>query len=409
MNIYNWQKEAYKLWIQNDMKGIIKAVPGAGKTQAGIEIIKCVLMENPNAKIIVLCPNNQIIQQWKKYVNEQIKDFNNIFIITYFEAIKHETADFMIFDECHSILSPVRSKVLDIKCVCYLGLSATPMNSDEKIGSVFVDISWGNANVAPFEIIYQKFDMNAEQHSEYYSLTNSVKNAFRSYNKDEISHDKLMAIIMKRRSFVYNLPQRLSYTIDLINQNINERIIVFSERLEQINELYDYLNNTLNIPTSIYTSEKDTISDYINKKTNILLSSKMIKEGFDDPSTTVGIVLSTPLTERNHIQTIGRIVRNYPDKKARIIVLLARGTTDETLGEKKIRYGKKYTVDTKGNIFIKKSGKRIYSKNNPDELIKILRQKGSGRFYINNEGEVRMYKNNEWIVLGTYKGEDLVF
>ena len=407
--MYKWQEDAVKLWKINGKKGIIKAVPGAGKTQAGIEIIKSVILDNPNSKVIILCPNNQIINQWNDYIDKQIDNSDNIHVITYFEGVKHKNADLVVFDECHSILSPVRSKVLNIKSSYIIGLSATPMDSDKKIGSIFINISWGNANVAPFEIIYQKFNMTFEQTNKYSLLGVLVKNAMIAYNEEKINHEQLMTIIMKRRSFVYNLPQRLSLTIDLINQNINERIIVFSERLEQINELHEYLNNTLKVPTSIYTSEKDTISDYINKKTNILLSSKMIKEGFDDPSTTVGIVLSTPLTERNHIQTVGRIVRSYPKKKAKIIVLLAKGTTDETLGEKKIRFGNKYTVDTKGKVFIKKSGKRIYSKNNPVELIDILKQKGSGKFYINDDGEVRMYKNNEWIVLGIYKGENLIF
>jgi len=386
---YEWQKKVIKLWEKNGRKGIIKAVPGAGKTRAGFKVIDYIWKENPDAKILIVCPTKQIISQWKELFKE-----TSIDIKTYFWASKQDAEyDLIIFDECHSLLSPVRQKALNIKCKWVLGLSATPEKSYELIGKIFLEVDWEEANVAPFNVEYIVFNMEKRQIAAHEMLTRSVKNAIRALEEREIRHDQYMQIIMRRRSFVYNLPQRIDKTVELVKENPNDRIIIFSERLDQINKIMAKLFAE-GIGCSIYTSEFDTLKSYLDHETRVLVTSKMIKEGFNDPTTTLGIVASTPLSQRNHVQTIGRIIRAFPGKIAKIYILLASGTSDMKLANKKYEsWGKKYSQDYKGNVFVKKGHGRLYCSHTPLNLQAILenaRGGVGGVFYISENGDVRV-------------------
>src|SRR5210317_634436 len=68
-----WQLEAISTWEKHHT-GIIQAVPGAGKTILAVKTITEKLEENPNLKILIVCPRLTLIQQW---VNA-ITDFSTI-------------------------------------------------------------------------------------------------------------------------------------------------------------------------------------------------------------------------------------------------------------------------------------------------------------------------------------------
>jgi superfamily II DNA or RNA helicase len=331
---YSWQTECFKKWDSVNRRGVIKAVPGAGKTIAGIRLIQNVLQENPDYKILIVAPTKTIINQWK----EELKKFNitNIPSTTYFSALKilsTTNIDVLILDECHSVLSEKRGKVLDYNIPMILGLSATPENSVKLIGPIFLEIGWDEANLAPFSLEYITFDMDLAEQEKYQRFTDEVKDSIRKFNEGYIDERQKMIVIMKRRSYVYQLNKRIDIAFNLIKLNYGKKIMVFCERLEQLRTLSSFLK--LNgYSHSIYTSETDTIDSYRFGKTNILLSAKMIKEGFNDPDTEIGIIVSTPLSMRNQVQTIGRIIRFKEGKQAKIYWILANGTSDTDLIDK---------------------------------------------------------------------------
>lgn len=402
---YKWQETAPLEWDKVNRHGIIQGVPGSGKTQAGVEIIKFITKENPSSKTLILCPTRQIIEQWKNYIASNNLDKFNIIVTTYFKAVDcTQEFDLIIYDESHSLMSEKRNKVLKIKTKYKLGLSATPMDSDKFVGPIFIKIPWKEANVSPFDVKLEYFNLSPDESATYRKHTHQVSKALKLYDADQMSREIFMTIIMKRRSFVYTLPRRIQLTIDLLKKYKNQRIIIFSERLSQIEQLKKSIRHNLKVPFSVHTSKEDTISDYINKKTNILITSKMIKEGFDDSSTHIGILVSTPLSHRNHIQTLGRIVRAYPNKNAEIHIILASGTTDENLKQHSPPTAFNYGIDKAGNIYKQDFGKHIYAINPLPKLKDLLKQH-IGKFFINDEGKVGIFTNKEWKLKGIYTGD----
>ncbi|HNV00800.1 MAG TPA: DEAD/DEAH box helicase family protein [archaeon] len=64
-----WQKEAIAHWSQYS-KGIIQAVPGSGKTILAIETFCQKLDENPNVRVLIVCPRLTLIKQWTNEILE---------------------------------------------------------------------------------------------------------------------------------------------------------------------------------------------------------------------------------------------------------------------------------------------------------------------------------------------------
>jgi RNA polymerase primary sigma factor len=428
-----WQKQAFSLWNSIGRKGIIRAVPGSGKTLAGIRIIEGLLKESPDSKTLISCPTNQIIEQWKSAIKHLSE--SEIKVVTYFKAVKMlekgYVPDLMILDECHSTLSAVRGKVLSSDVKYLLGLSATPEGTESLIGPIFLDIGWEEAQVAPFELTYVTFQMTLPEMTEYHRLTNWISSVIKMIEDEGTSDEDYMKIVMKRRSFVYTLSGRIPLALNLIKRYYGQKMMVFCERLEQVKRLAGYLKE-LNYPYSICTSEEDHIDDFRTNKTKILLTAKMVREGYDDPEVQVGIVVSTPLSTRNQVQTIGRLVRSLPGKTARVYWLIAKGTTDEDLiinGAVEnakvvnesfepisydIKFGEKYPfravgrvyhVDYEGNIFIRSGNSgRVYLKAEDENLsiaVKmILQMKGGGMFTITRNGSMVSQVGEKSIYLG---------
>lgn len=334
---YGWQTIAYSKWIETGCRGIIKAVPGAGKTLAGVRVIEHYVDEHPGASVMICAPTDAIKDQWRKELTGL--GLCRLNIVTYFTGVKLLSeglhVDLLVADECHASQTPVQGQILRFGVKHVLGLSATPEDSSELIGPVFIDISWAEANVAPFMVIYMLFPMTGQELVEYKALSNQVKQVLRDEEEGKKVPHK-MAVIMKRRSYVYMLKRRVDITVELILANPDERIMVFAERVDQIKQIALRLQE-VGVPFAQRVGKKDSLGLYTSGQVSVCLSVKMLKEGFNDPTTTMGIVVSSALTERNQIQTMGRMVRFRPGKTAKVYWLLAEHTSDHDLVQTGIR------------------------------------------------------------------------
>jgi len=173
-----WQNEAIQTW-EKHRQGIIQAVPGAGKTILALKMITEKLEENPNLKVLIVCPRLTLIQQWidaildysnikrteiyeissnnesKAYVCAQGKIGKYKVFISTFHQIKQffnecgwkEHEWFLIVDEMHNTTENYKFPGEPIKYK--LGLSATPKkkgkDSDFNLGGIVYSYSFSQA------------------------------------------------------------------------------------------------------------------------------------------------------------------------------------------------------------------------------------------------------------------------
>lgn len=132
-----------------------------------------------------------------------------------------------------------------------------------------------------------------------------------------------MNLSYKRKSLVCLAASRTSCVMDLIERlNINEKIIIFSERIKQADDLYRLLSARYPEKAGRYHSKmgeqanKNALERFRNGSIRILIACKAIDEGIDVPDASVGIIISGTSTQRQRVQRLGRIVRKNDGKNS---------------------------------------------------------------------------------------------
>ena len=329
IKLYSWQKECRDIWVNNNTRGIIQVVTGAGKT---IFALSCLEKLPRKTKIKIVVPTVALVKQWKATIKEYVKEndigqyYGNIknrsnhrFMIYVVNSARYAISNqvlkdmedgydvFLIYDECHHYGSEENQKIFHFinsinfrkdKYHC-LGLSATPECHNLEnvlipyIGPIIYNYNFSNALEAQQISNYYLYQIstvftNAEEY-EYNNLTgkiviakNILLNAYpelKSANKkdflnnvsllcqkdDELAMNYL-SLLSKRDLLRILANNRIKCTIDLIHEIEEEkRIIIFSERIEQAKELYDSLIKDYPNKVCLYHSKMDK-----NERKNVL-------------------------------------------------------------------------------------------------------------------------------------------
>ena len=171
-----------------------------------------------------------------------------------------------------------------------------------------------------FEEVLKKFFKRPDKH---HPRTKKALAARRIYN-----------IIGKRKSLLYNAHNKLSKTVELVEQYKGEYKFVFSQRIEFLDKLAELLPEDA---IGLYHSKlngktrNEAYQKFIDGRTKVrtLLSVKSLIEGIDIPKLSVSIITSYTSSEVDRAQTWGRTMRKYKNKRAIIIYLYVPGTQEE--------------------------------------------------------------------------------
>jgi len=336
VKLYKWQQEAIDAY---DGKGIIKAVTAAGKSLVGRKIA-----EKIGGNIIVSAHRIPILSQWIKTMD----GIPNVQFLTFNVLCKNKfnNIDLLIVDEVHRSTSPEFVKLYDnVQYKNVIGLSATPnKKSIDKCGPIITDVGFDKAKVSPFFVVFKGIDLNPYETNKYRQLSFKIAKMASIENPSKEEKRMLNNIIMKRRDVVYRAQSRIPFAINLIMRHWAEgnKILVMCQRIEQVEEISKRLHVIPHI--QYHSKKKEDLNKYKSGEVNLCLSVGMLREGFDDPSTDVGIVVSTSITESYNIQSIGRIIRYKEGKDAKIYILVANKTTDTRIID--IAKDKAYEYDT---------------------------------------------------------------
>lgn len=343
---YAWQDTLYQKWRNAGMRGLVKGTVSCGKTRGGAKCIDAYLSEfGEEEEVWVLAPTHEILEQWGK--EPLLKEKYNITYYTYLTAVSRLTQrknegkklpDLLVMDEAHTATAPVTSKIFTFNIPFILGLTATP-NGVEHILPIFEEIKWESANIAPTTIHYVHFTPTSEEMKAYDKKTKTIEkyeeDHFPGYTKGQLwamkSRDQIYSMFfIQRRNIAYKMRTRQEIALKLITEEPDRRTMMFFERKAQVYEFAKELDK-LGISYCVHVTGDEHLDEYVDEMTNIVLCVKKLKAGFNSPTTTRGIVVSTALGKANHVQTIGRILRPLEGKHADVYVLLAEGTTDTML------------------------------------------------------------------------------
>lgn len=147
-----------------------------------------------------------------------------------------------------------------------------------------------------------------------------------------------MGLSYKRKNLVCLACARTACAYDLIKRlDIREKILIFSERIEQADELFRLLQEQYPEKVGRYHSKmgkqanKNALERFRSDSIRILISCKAIDEGIDVPDVSVGIILSGTSTQRQRVQRLGRIIRkNAAKDRAKLYYLHIEDTSEDS-------------------------------------------------------------------------------
>jgi superfamily II DNA or RNA helicase len=169
------------------------------------------------------------------------------------------------------------------------------------------------------ELINNHFNIPTKEHPHYKKALLAIK----FYN-----------IVAERKDLLYNASNKIDKTLELFEQYRNEYKFVFSQRIDFLEKLYDHLPHE---EVKLYHSNmkkkdrEESFKLFNDGRTKIktLLSVKSLIEGVDIPKLSISIVTSFTSSKIDKIQTLGRTMRKYKDKKAIVIYLYIKGSQEE--------------------------------------------------------------------------------
>ena len=376
---YQWQQKAVEQLLLR-RRGIICAVPGAGKTLIGLMLL-AEFYKNPafkNCRSLVGCPTKALIKQWRTELDAALPQISPLVRLETFSFLSRHYNDFevkynigvFIIDECHRSHSPKNKLMHGMPALIKVGMTATPKaECFTKFGKIVANVSWEQAHLSDFKLKFIGCELNSEERIKYKKFTEKIGALYsmRKRNPTKELDDIFLHVALLRRALVHTSKQKLATALSIVLAHPNKRMMIFGERISQIETVAKILAER-GIKYAIMHSDKEEgFEDYMSGKVNILLSSRLLREGFNSPSTELGVVISYPLTSNTFVQTTGRIVRYFTGKHAEIYYIVAKDTSDEKIiseaifscGKDKVSLDYNYKiVDPLETIY--KNGKQYY-------------------------------------------------
>ena len=366
LELYDWQQRAINYFFSRN-KAVFEVTTGAGKTFCTIEILKRVIAENPDIYVLIVVPKNVILETtWYKELYDagihlkdigvyygNIKEYSKI-TITNMQNISKIALDIfgmVIFDEIHNYgtkrLLPYIQRHFDYK----IGLSATMERMDAAHWQIIEAFDYNvfkytpkqalhDEVLNPFDFINIAVEMDSDSYEKYLSITQELNTIFQiggGFNRIMRSGSglkyRMLSKMNERKDLVNNYTRKFDVVKMICEKHQEDKIIVFNEYNEQTNKSYWYLLDTGVRACIVHSGiEKDkreqNMIDFKNDKYNVMLTSKVLDEGYNLPKLDVAIIAAGNSTARQTIQRMGRVLRKKK-KTSLLYQIYCKNTIEE--------------------------------------------------------------------------------
>lgn len=367
--LHEWQKNAINYFFNNNCNVVYEVTTGAGKSICSIEIIKRVLKENPSIFILIVVPKNVILE--KMWFPELMKHGFSMKDVGIFYGSTKECCkititnmqnvtslpldlfDMIVLDECHNYATQRLFRILKHNFRFKLGLSATLERMDKQHWEMLSYFNYHVFKYTPKEAlddgILNQFifynigvNMTPDDYDEYLELTQKLNACIlQGGSFHRIMNGKagiplkmqMMKLMGERKQMVLNYYLKFEILKKVVHKHINNKILVFNEYNKQTTKCYWALLED-GIKARILHSEvpkddrEQVLNDYSNNKFNILLSTKILDEGYNLPSIDVGIIMAGNSTAKQTIQRLGRVLRKK-EQMSSLYQIYVKATMEE--------------------------------------------------------------------------------
>jgi superfamily II DNA or RNA helicase len=371
------QTEAVQDWWRTGRRGVVVLPTGTGKTYVAVLAINRV--QRPT---LVVTPTLDLMRQWHGQLGTFFQtevgavgggdyEYRPLTVTTYDSAYIHlerwaNRFGFIIFDECHHLPGATyQEAAIGALAPFRLGLTATPERADggdqlfpELIGPIvyrreITELSgeyladyitervW--ADLTPEE--EERYRFNRDKYKQYLvssrvnlSGPNGWQNFIFEASRTPEGWEALRAYREQKRIERTSEGKFLKLQ-ELLRRHAGERILIFTADNATVYEICRrYLVPAITHQTKV-KERKLILERFHSGEYCILATSQVLNEGVDVPAASVGIVLSGTGSIKENVQRLGRILRKYGDKKAKLYEVIARGTAEEFTSDRRRQHG----------------------------------------------------------------------
>jgi len=361
-DVYDMEVEDNHNFIANDF-----IVHNSGKTFCAIEIIKEIWKKEPDLKALIVVPKNIILETgWYKELYDagislrkigvfygKIKEEAQITITNMqnIEKLNLKEYDIVVLDEVHNYGTKRMLEYIKYPFKYKIGLSATVDRGDGghwKIYEIFdyniftylpkQALEEGILN--PFDFVNVGVEMDYENFDYYDRLTaeiNMILKVGGGFNKivkgGSGLKNKLYIKLTERKQLVNNYKRKFDVVKKICLKHRDDKVIVFSEYNDSTNKFYWHLLDEGLKACVLHSGiskdkREENITDFKLDKYQIMLTSKVLDEGYNLPKLDVAIIAAGNSTSRQTIQRMGRVLRKK-NKESMLYQIYVKDTIEE--------------------------------------------------------------------------------
>ncbi len=309
---------------KNGTKAFLIVLPtAAGKSKIIEEDMKQFSIQKENFRALILAPNKDIIEDWKKrialnlpYLAQKIDIKTYSFLARNYRTFSPEKYSYIVADEAHHAVAPTYKRVIQYFSPEFLiGLTATDQRPDKKKLESIFDTYKTNLSLSDA----MKKGIIA-QANVYRIETNIDLSKIRFNGKDYVNADLEKSIrINSRNELIADVIKK--YFSEANFQT--EQGLVFCVNTNHSKEMAKILN-ACGISAASYTSQdtdaQKTMKDFSDKKIRFLCTCNMISEGWDYPTLKIIVMARPTLSKVMYLQQIGRGLRKTSTKENVFII-----------------------------------------------------------------------------------------
>lgn len=368
-----WQKRAFERWSASN-SGVVEVVTGAGKTFFSFMCMIAFSQRHDEGRINIVVPTLSIADQWivalQDELNVEPRDIGifsgeeksdqpgsvNVIVINTArrlgEKLSKNTPTFLVVDECHRAATPENSKALRGDHSATLGLSATPRREYDdgferyivpKIGGIIYEYGYEDAVedgiVAEFELVNVRVPLSPQEEKEYNKYDKAVGSFYSRKEGGEDVQEAYERVLRKRAEVATLAEARIPTTVHIAEQYRGARTMVFHERIDAADMIYDLLKSRDHSVTRYHSGigadiRRSNLQMYRRGYVDSIVACRALDEGVNVPDTEVAILAASTASRRQRIQRLGRVLRPKDSGAvARIYTLYCSGEEERRLSK----------------------------------------------------------------------------
>ncbi len=274
----------------------------------------------------------------------------------------------MLVHNCHNYGTRRMLELINQPIKYRLGLTATLKRMDNNHFNIMKIFNYNiykyepaealkDGVLNPFIFINVGVELDPETRDKYDYITLQLNTIFKiggSYDKIMRTTSplkfKMLALLNERKALVNNYPEKFDIAREIIAHHPTNKIIVFNQFNNQTSKLYWYLledHRDCRIVHSGISKDKreQALIDFRNDKYNVLLTSKVLDEGYNLPKLDIAIIMAGDSTDKQTIQRMGRVLRKKKGQNSMLYQIFCINTMEGRNAEKRAAIFKQLASD----------------------------------------------------------------